>query len=583
MKNLNKYIVILIVLLLNIQSFSQEDPELPALNKPMKVEPINSVFKPKLDSVSHDLTNGLIDDISLYHSSGVNRAGSGDSIRLIYFLHGIGGDQGSWNKVYKAHQSKYRYAAHKPEYFGNQGSFDNATYATHNEMTIEFNSYKSSYPSRFDTIARPYVIAHSLGGLVSRDMDMKHDPLDLHDPLLNPVNRRFWGLVTFGTPHGGASIAGNQHLLASLGGTFSAKMLSATGNSSLAHVTSNSWVFNLIANKANLPKNLNDLATIIGETVVTEIINSVSQKNDGISYQFTPEATYLKDTLNQYSNPTLAKALFYGIEEDPILWRVAQFMVKPVTDYPTYGANDDNGYADMVSDLINKMEAKSTMYRQSANWHLGRARRWLGFWRGIGFFKYKSHMSRYGILNYTANATRDAASYGRTMNLKYKVIIGAVDESNLYVTDTAGYICTKTEQNTYYDNNGNVTPGYPFVYSYTTTSSCPNDTSYTISNIYSTLTTQVDITYTSKPQIRKILIETPSDATVLAPSAQAFPGCNIQFKNFMGPVQLDDGTWSKGKVNHLQMRNCYETKDALNEVYKGNGTTVPRFFKVHEW
>ena len=36
-------------------------------------------------------------------------------------------------------------------------------------------------------------------------------------------------------------------------------------------------------------------------------------------------------------------------------------------------------------------------------------------------------------------------------------------------------------------------------------------------------------------------------------------------------------------VNHLQMRNCKETDWALKEIYKGDGNTIPIFFRLHKW
>ena len=114
-----------------------------------------------------------------------------------------------------------------------------------------------------------------------------------------------------------------------------------------------------------------------------------------------------------------------------------------------------------------------------------------------------------------------------------------------------------------------------------TTSSCPNDTSWT-HTYTSTIYTQYDITYELEVTTKQTLIETPSDAVVLKPSQMAFPGCPDRYKREMNekydPV-LGIIPVGKSKVNHMQMRNCEETEAAMMRIYNGDGT-MPYFFKL---
>ncbi len=575
--------LILIALLIAVTSsgLSQIDPEVKELNKPFESQSVSTIIKPKLDSVVHDWTNGLRDDTALYFSSGTNRAGFKDSIRPIYFIHGLGGNETSWNRTYNAHVREFRYAPYKLDYYGNQSSFSNATFEAYTEMGVKLSSYKLGYPSGFDTVSRPYAIAHSLGGLIARDMDMKHDSSNLYDPLIRAGERHFYGLVTFGSPHAGAEIVGNQQELAHLGGDLAGKILAVSLDTVIDKlITGLPWVAQTFIGTGALSTAPSKIGNYFADSLAAKILTQFTKdQTDPIGKQFTPTSTYLTDTLNQYINPKLAKALFWGQEEDPILWRMAYYLVNGPNTFSTFGANEDSKLANAMEKMRIDAKAWSYVYKGHADWHLSRAKRFYAFWRGIG--KSNSDMARYGV---TKLISRDFMALHQELNkvnLKYKAIIGAVNDSNLYLIDTVSYRCIKKQTVTFH-NNGNLTTTVPRVSTFNSTGNCPNDTSWT-QTYTSTIYTQYDVTYELEVTTKKTLIETPSDATVLASSAKAFPGCIDDYKNFMGPVPLPGGGMSRGKVNHLQMRNCIETDDALRKIYNGDDVTMPEFFRLHKW
>ncbi len=571
------------ILLLSVSNMlvAQIQIEHKKINEPMEAETINTTIRPILDSAVHDWTNGLRDDTALYFSSGTNRSGSGDSIRAIYFIHGLGGDETSWGATYNAHVNEFRYKPYKIDYYGNQHSFLNATDEAHTDMGVKFSSYKINYPSRFDTISKPYAIGHSLGGLVARDMDMKHDSLDLIDRTLNPGNRRFWGLVTFGTSHAGAHIVGNQQELAQLGSDLAGKIITANLSPIIDNMIGNlPFVAQTFIGTSALSSAPSKIGAYFGDSLGAKILTQFTKdQTDPIGKQFTPTSTYLVDTLNQYINPKLAKALFWGEEEDPILWRMAYYLVNGPNTFSTFGANEDGKLATTMEKMRVDAKAWSDVYRGHANWHRSQASKWWNVCRWCG--KSNSHMQRYGVTSAISRDLKALEEELSKVNLKYKAIIGAIDENNFRI-DTIYIGCKENiTVNIYKRSNNQLLQTNYYSKRSRSLSLCGTTTTRTVNSWMFRIEYITD--YVHQYRYLKRLIESPSDATVLASSAIAFPGCLDNNKNFMGPVPLSGGGMSSGRVNHLQMRNCSETDAALRKIYEGDGLNMPAFFRLHKW
>jgi pimeloyl-ACP methyl ester carboxylesterase len=173
---------------------------------------IKKRYKLELDTSWRDidLTTVATDDTLLYKKKKFS-----DTLRLVYFLHGLGGNKGSWGAVHDAHKPDYKYWSYRLDYSdgwqagaSNQRDFELASEETQRDM----DKGRSEFLSRLDTsgteVGLPYVIGHSQGGLIARDLDMKY--ATGIDGWLDSTDRRFWGMVTVGTPNAGALIAVNQ-------------------------------------------------------------------------------------------------------------------------------------------------------------------------------------------------------------------------------------------------------------------------------------------------------------------------------------------------------------------------------------
>ena len=138
--------------------------------------------------------------------------------RLIYFVHGLGGNDKSWDAVDDAHMDKYVYTPLRVDYETHQRDFKEASFEVYNEMNkLRLAALYNN--SRTLSTEKPYAIGHSQGGLVLRDMDRKYDVN--YDAHFKTGNRQFHGLITFCTPHLGDRIATSQTELSKLSADFS--------------------------------------------------------------------------------------------------------------------------------------------------------------------------------------------------------------------------------------------------------------------------------------------------------------------------------------------------------------------------
>lgn len=456
--------------------------------------------------------------------------------RLIYFLHGLGGNHLSWDAVDDAHMHLFKYMPVKPDYEFHQRDFHEASYEVSLDMDDE---RRDALRNESITTDPPYVIAHSQGGLVARDMDRKF-ALNF-STRFNEVNRQFYGLVTFGTPHLGARIAvSEQELL-----DFSSELCRTLTNSILRQELANASLKTPVYLKLidRLEWSIPMFNTILCDDLVETGVDLLSKGQQArITEHYGPSAPYL-NSLNQFYNPQLAKAAFYGVEEDPILWRLATYLVgsdpHDQVKFDRFGANQDDSIARNMDDLRQKLivrrfdkedELDDLLYRRSKTW----------------FFRRKLDQ-QISLVRNALKAHSDAIDFIYNSNDLYKVIIGATDHTTTKKT-LVYYAC--------WSNSGTR------VRLISDPSQCNG---------------------TAVPIYRYINYPHPSDGVVLASSQQQFPGCHPMHIHPMNEVVIHGGDgWTthtvKNAVNHMQMRNCLQTDAALRRIYTGNG--VPRFFKL---
>jgi hypothetical protein len=337
---------------------------------------------------------------------------------------------------------------------------------------------------------------------------------------------------------------------------------------------------------------INDVIDQINQdSIIDGIFNIIaSDSRDPISKQFGPESSYLVDTMNHYINPQMPKGLFYGVEEDPVMWRLLHFMQNDPSDYPAFGANEDDALINTIEEMRLKMMMQATLSEHQAdiyfNSHDNLTSPWWVLLPGAGFVTIPLATSKYkkGIIaQNVATSNSDAADMLSKANMLYKTILGSIDDS--YVTiDTLSYVCKKMIRLTC-----PICPFFPPVYynqylNVVSPQQCDN--SLPPAYVNNSVFTFDVINTTVTPITEETIYEIPSDATVLKPSQMAFPGCLDDYKRLLNErYNHSTGqfeTIAVPKVNHLQVRNCEETEAAMRRLYEADDVVMPKFFKLEK-
>ncbi len=518
-------------------------------------------FKLQIDTNWRDINLATFagDDTTLYKAKKLD-----DTLRLVYFLHGLGGNRGSWSAVHDAHIFDYKYFPYRLDYSegweaggSNQRDFQLASEVTQQDMDEGRTKFLQRIGSVGTEVGLPYVIGHSQGGLVARDLDMKY-ATGIY-PLLDSTDRRFWGMVTVGTPNAGALIAVNQEGM----DAFAADLLYKLAAPQTLNLLNNINLKIPFYSKRldNFYSTADKLVFEVSNFLADSLLQMVTKaKRDPITRQYGPNSPYLTDTLN-HSTPHIAKAAFYGIEEDPVLWRIATYMVgKETSEFSTFGANDDGDMVENMRDLELKYLAEAYSTSIQIKNHKSRIAKckWWKPWKCVGKKNLEDEVKQF---EKEEEAWNEGADFLFKSDVTYKVNLGAVDPSNMYRQDTVGWMCTRIVREVV--NRG----GPPVTRIIKTRVSSPNDCSYMVS-----------------PIIETTLIEIPTDATVTVPSQKALPGCDPDFIKEMNEV-LDHANpdWNsvttRSGVNHMQERNSDQTDAMLRRIYEGYGT--PTFFKLY--
>lgn len=286
--------------------------------------------------------------------------------RIIWWLHGLGGDEGSWSKALTATEWNVApgFPARKancfpPNYVNFQNTISEA--AKNVEGQIEGNGvFITQTPEQRRA---NFMIAHSLGGLVGRYLDYQYD-LDT-----DPNARGYYGLVTFGSAHQGAQMVNNA--------------IPETGG--VTPLVEQFFENACVGMKAGFAEEID--AQIQSTPIVRWFVEDglIADLTDTLcSYisEFVPNVAF-EDYQNQIvqdlrvgsdvigllnsDTSSMPKVAFYGVEDDSTqFWRVMHYLINPPT-------NED--YFDAVHD------DRGVMWRDT-NYASALARRWGWYWLG---------------------------------------------------------------------------------------------------------------------------------------------------------------------------------------------------------
>ena len=140
-----------------------------------------------------------------------------DEYRMLYFIHGLNGDQTSWAQASSATTngvSLHEFPARKvytrrPAYSSKQ-ALVNAAEKVNNLIDNISDNLPPDYHK-----ANGIAIGHSQGGIVARELDRFYS-VRSNGVLINAHERRFGGLITLATPNQGAQILNNQAIMQGL-------------------------------------------------------------------------------------------------------------------------------------------------------------------------------------------------------------------------------------------------------------------------------------------------------------------------------------------------------------------------------
>ena len=228
---------------------------------------------------------------------------NGNNHRDLNWVHGIFGDEGAWESFDPYFSNIFDITTKRVSY-SSHGGLDAAGAETLPQLTTESEN--------------PFVVAHSMGGLVTRSMH-RIDP------------EAFTGYITFGTPHDGARFANNV-----LNGDVEAYTTNfideviiepfAALNAGAAFL-SLGWFEYFGTNNPVLLSGaifgvINNMITNGSEPTDTDVNTLLDLRENG-------------EYVNNLPHPSVPKINYYGVEDSPVHWRfLSSFIAGPGFNTP---------------------------------------------------------------------------------------------------------------------------------------------------------------------------------------------------------------------------------------------------------
>ena len=277
----------------------------------------------------------------------VTTGGNNSNDRPVIWLHGMEGSVDSWKRYYNDYVNKYKIKNIIPSYSSANGA---------NAAATSVYSQISNQLTNSQLLKGPFVIAHSMGGLVTRTMDASGTSL-------------FKGFVTVGTPHGGAPIA--AAVAAGKHKQFINEGVTEVSKGPLAQVFWPSF--------AN--KNAKHVANFVEPKVIAKLEEFAKP---GALGSLSPSGSTIT-TLNAMPPNDKPKLAFAGAETTPTMWR----QIQSIIDAPSELAPDQEKDSDvpLIVDVLrsryfdkyleNRTYALNALILPFKKLYRGRANAWL--------------------------------------------------------------------------------------------------------------------------------------------------------------------------------------------------------------
>lgn len=431
--------------------------------------------------------------------------------RNIMWVHGLGGSESSWSLPSGYVEASYKVYNDITSYANLTDSILTAAQNLRRDLVDMNDRTDAGFCLPYDK-NKSFVIAHSLGGMVSRRLfRMYKDEPGAYAPNAG-------GLVTFGTPHHGAAILNNQ------------KAASAVLKDFCSYGLLNVWGTELEDSEKLLFRFVGKTFYVanLADSLCTEVVG-LATPLFGFGDKINRDIAVGAPLVNQLNAqplqlPSDQSVSFYGVEEAPAFWRTMYFYMDGVPgfpnarvmSFPTFGANDDQPAVDEAN------ANTATALNHQARWRKNRDN-----WKKvIASPLVLSPPVLLWALHKIKKANKRIEAYGksyeywRDANGRWMRVIG----ETYGVTDTVKVCECRRKVNGIWEFTE-----IPV----TDQADCQADRDCRFMTRYTTS-----------------LVSTGSDGIVTVPSARLYPGC----------TQND----AMPKSNHAQMRNDDELKKKLD-------------------
>ncbi len=476
---------------------------------------------------------------------------TGQEKRIIHWVHGLAGNVDSWATAGSATEigadiftnADIEVTTPSGQTFNYPARKVQSELHTYNETNI--NAGITSLRTTINGVSvdaghtydRDFIIAHSQGGIVSRGLDAYLS----NDPLAGP--RRFYGIATFSTPHGGARILNsrNEGLINDMIGDLCTSVLTTK----LAEVLEERGMLNLFIDQASSNDSIQKFCNSGGTSLAGIFLSSLSDPKT-LSASYLEGAEFVKN-LNEVGNPDVYKAAFASIEyadsdgnsahPKQLLWRMlSSFDTASGAD--PFSADPDDSRVETMNEIMADWQAQYNFYDgMTSGLFNNHCEAYDFIFNPIGCIAINIE---YNNLIDQRDTYREALEWINGVDDQWATIIGARTTVMLPVSQSNECQCNQW------------TTGGQLLNTVSYFLDNPEDCSSYDSGAYN----ESAPFYTSCAIVPTLQVNWhESDGAVLLESQKAFPGV-------LETMRLE-------KMNHFQVRNSSETARGLNALFNG--------------
>ena len=337
---------------------------------------------------------------------------AGELRRAVYFVHGLTGSEASWSNAAAYVDRHYAVEAETPDWSGYQISpLETAANRLEQDMDL---------PRGVDE-DRAFVVAHSMGGIAAREISRQYAEDGTPE-----ARRKFHGLVTVATPHGGARVVNALD---------EAKAVVADGCASVAAAEAEElfdenfrlrWLLNFTGADALIGEVTETLCGPVLEDVFDFLIVDKFINRSALDIA---EGTAFMNRLAVH-DVALPSVNVIATEDAPAFWKLATNLMTAPNEFEPFAAREDEALEQFA-------EENATRYAAKRDHHVTR----------------RNYYQRAWPIDWGRAAAHDAAhvAYARgwrffdSANLQWLSVIGAVRYENVY----DGYDCSCSDGRRY--------------------------------------------------------------------------------------------------------------------------------------